>query len=92
MDDNTMNINILSDQQVETLRSAISQAGNIVICVHKSPDGDAIGSALGWAEFLRTMGKNPMITAPDAFPDFLKWLPFSDRVVRYDKKRGWRRH
>ncbi len=85
MDDNTMNINILSDQQVETLRSAISQAGNIVICVHKSPDGDAIGSALGWAEFLRTMGKNPMITAPDAFPDFLKWLPFSDRVVRYDK-------
>ena len=80
-----MNINILSDLQVETLRQLIDQAQHIVICCHKSPDGDAIGSSLGWADYLRSMGKNPFIAVPDAFPDFLRWMPFVDRIVRYDK-------
>ena len=80
-----MNINILSEQQAETLRQTIDEAENIVICCHKSPDGDALGSSLGLAEYLRAIGKNPFIAVPDAYPDFLKWLPFIDRVVRYDK-------
>ena len=34
-----MNINILSNSEVQTLNEIIQNAQNIVICCHKSPDG-----------------------------------------------------
>ena len=80
-----MTIDVLTPEEVQKLREYISQAQNIIICCHKSPDGDAIGAMLGWAEFLRNQGKQPMLVAPDAFPDFLKWMPCIEKVVRYDK-------
>ena len=52
-----MNINILSNSEVQTLNEIIENAQNIVICCHKSPDGDALGSSLGWANFLSSCGK-----------------------------------
>lgn len=80
-----MEINILSEDEKTSLRQYITEAQHIVICCHKSPDGDALGSSLGWAEFLRQLGKEPIIAVPDAYPDFLQWLPGIDKVVRYDK-------
>ena len=58
-----------------------------VICVcHQNPDGDALGSCLGWAEVLRThFGKEPQVIVPDQYPDFLQWLPNSEKIIRYDK-------
>ena len=44
-----INLNILSDQEAAILRETIAASRCIVICAHKSPDGDAIGSSLGWA-------------------------------------------
>ena len=81
------NLNILSNEQVALLIQTVHSAENIVICCHKSPDGDAIGSMLGWAEYLRSLNKNPMLVAPDAYPDFLKWMPGIEKIVRYDKHR-----
>lgn len=80
-----MNINILSDSEVQTLNEIIENAQNIVICCHKSPDGDALGSSLGWANFLTVCGKSPTIVVPDAYPDFLQWMPGANSIVRYDK-------
>ena len=76
---------MLSELQAERLNDLISQSEKIILCCHKSPDGDAIGSMLGWAEYLRAAGKSPMVVSPDAFPDFLKWMPGNERIVRYDK-------
>ena len=80
-----MNINILDDNEVVKLKGLISDAQNIIICCHKSPDGDALGASLAWAEYLRYIGKQPLIAIPDAYPDFLQWLPNSEKVVRYDR-------
>lgn len=63
----------------------IAASRRIVICCHKSPDGDAIGSSLGWALYLRSLGKDPLVCIPDMMPDFLRWLPYSADIVRYDK-------
>ncbi len=82
-----MNIDILNDDQLAQLNQLISDATNIIITCHKSPDGDAIGSSLGWAEFLRTRGKEPTIIIPDQYPDFLVWMPNTEKIVRYDKHR-----
>lgn len=80
-----MNIDLLTSDQVAQLSHLISDAKNIIITCHKSPDGDAIGSTLGWAEYLRSIGKEPTIIVPDQYPDFLSWIPNTEKIVRYDK-------
>ena len=82
-----MQINILTEQQQEQLQGLIAEARNIVITCHTNADGDAIGSSLGWAEYLKSMGKEPTIIVPDQFPDYLLWLPNTEKTVRYDKHR-----
>lgn len=80
-----MKIELLSEAEIATLQENIDNSNRIVICCHKSPDGDALGSSLAWAEYLRTQGKEPDIIVPDAYPDFLQWLPGTERIIRYDK-------
>ena len=80
-----MDINILTEHQLAQLGQLISDAHNIIITCHQNPDGDALGSSLGWAEFLKSLGKEPTIIVPDQFPDYLYWLPNSEKILRYDK-------
>ena len=79
--------NILTDQEQLLLQTLISESQNIVITCHTNADGDAIGSSLGWAEYLKTQGKEPTIIVPDQYPDYLHWLPNTEKIVRYDKHR-----
>jgi phosphoesterase RecJ-like protein len=79
--------NILTDQEQLLLRTLISESQNIVITCHTNADGDAIGSSLGWAEYLKAQGKEPTIIVPDQYPDYLHWLPNTEKIVRYDKHR-----
>ncbi len=81
-----MEINILKEQEAATLREMIAASQRIVICCHKSPDGDAIGSSLGWAYYLQSLGKEPVICIPDMMPDFLQWMPGTEHILRYDKQ------
>ena len=81
-----MEINILSEQEAATLQEMIAASQHIVICCHKSPDGDAIGSSFGWAHYLRSLGKESKVCVPDFIPDSNRWLPRAcGEVVRSDK-------
>ena len=82
-----MNIEILSANQLVHLGQLIADAQTILVVCHKSPDGDAIGSVLGMAEYLRWRGKDATVVVPDQYPDFLAWMPNSEKIVRYDKHR-----
>ena len=75
-----MNIDILSAAELEQFRRLVSTSDKIVLCCHRSPDGDAIGSMLGLGEYLRECGKVPAMIVPDAYPDFLQWLPGTERI------------
>ena len=81
-----MQINLLHEAEESLLREQIATSENIVLCCHQNADGDAVGSSLGWAEYLRTLGKEPVVVVPDMYPDFLQWLPNSEKIVRYDKR------
>lgn len=76
---------LLSDKELFTLVQTIQQSRNIVICAHRSPDGDAVGSSLGWAEYLNNLGKNVQIVLPNPFPDFYRWMPNSHLIKFYLK-------
>lgn len=80
-----MNINILSEEQVTALRQLIADAEHILTLCHISADGDAVGSSLAWAGYLRQQGKDVTVIVPDAYPDFLKWMPGNETIVRCDK-------
>lgn len=80
-----MNIDILSNDQLALMDQLISDAKTVLVVCHKSPDGDAIGSTLGWAEFMRLRGKDVTVIVPDQYPDFLSWMPNTEKIVRYDK-------
>ncbi|GAB6982982.1 DHH family phosphoesterase [Prevotella dentasini] len=83
-----MNFNLLNESQLNDLRALLETAEHIVVCAHKSPDGDAVGSALAWKHFLVQAGKTDVkVCLPDAAPDFLQWMPGFDTILRYDKRR-----
>ncbi len=79
---------IITTEALEQLEGLIRASETIIITCHQNPDGDALGACLAWAEVLRTrFGKEPQCYVPDQFPDFLQWLPNTDKIIRYDKHR-----
>ncbi|MBQ8153270.1 MAG: DHH family phosphoesterase [Prevotella sp.] len=80
---------MMTERECSQLHSLINNAETIVLCCHVNADGDALGSMLGWAEVLKTMGKEPLVVAPDQYPDYLQWLPNSEKIVRYDKRKDF---
>lgn len=83
-----MNINLLTEVEVESLNRLIDEANHIAIYTHRSPDGDAIGSTLGMANYLKQRGKEDVkVIVPDMFPNFLQWLPGTMDILRHDKKK-----
>lgn len=63
------------------LQKLVGASKNIVITSHKSPDGDAIGSALAMYHILRNIGKSAVVILPDDVPEFLQWLDGYDKIV-----------
>lgn len=67
------------------VRDLLSLTKKIVITTHVSPDGDAIGSSLALALYLRKLGHDATVITPDNYPAFLKWLPANESVLKFDK-------
>lgn len=65
-----MNIDILTTDNLSKLRDLSASSQNIIICCHKSPDGDALGASLAWAEYLYSLGKEPTIITPGCLSRF----------------------
>lgn len=76
---------VIDTETLTKFSFTLMQAHKIVIVAHVSPDGDAIGSSLGFAHFLRTMKKKVVVIMPNAFPSFLKWMPGSKDILIYDR-------
>lgn len=80
---------IMTNEECSQLHSLIDESGTVVLCCHQNPDGDALGAVLGMGEVLRQQGKDVLMVAPDQYPDYLQWLPNSDKIVRYDKRKDY---
>ena len=58
----------------------------IVIFPHRNPDGDALGSTLGWKHFLEALGHQCWVISPNEYPKFLKWLPGEEEIILYSQQ------
>lgn len=69
-------------QQINAL---LATPKRIAIIPHRSPDGDAMGSTLALCHFLLKLNHEAVVVAPNEFPDFLAWLPSSEKVLVFEK-------
>ena len=76
---------VIAQAEVDHVEKWFDRAEKIVIVSHVSPDGDAIGSSLGLYHFLNSQDKNVNVIVPNAFPDFLHWMPGAKDVIVYNK-------
>ncbi len=52
----------------------------IMIIPHVNPDGDAMGSTLGFYHFLKNFGYDPFVLSPNEYPYYLDWMPEIEKV------------
>ncbi len=67
--------------QVASLKAQLAEPRSIAIVTHARPDGDAIGSSVGLMLALRQMGHEARVVVPNAYADFLAWLPGLEGVL-----------
>ena len=76
---------VILQAHIDKVETYFDRADKVVIVTHVSPDGDALGSSLGLYHFLSVHGKTVNVIVPNAFPDFLRWMPGAKDIIRYDK-------
>ncbi len=76
---------VIEQAKIDHFVKWFERSEKIVIVTHVSPDGDAIGSALGLYHFLDSQDKTVNVIVPNAFPDFLRWMPGSKDILQYDR-------
>lgn len=65
---------------IERINEEIAKNRTFLITTHESPDGDAVGSTLALAGYLRGLGKEVTLYYRDPFPDIYTFLPLADTV------------
>ena len=76
--------NMIDLSQVAVVKKMLDCAGRVVVMAHKNPDGDAAGSSLALCNYIMGLGKEVTVVLPNAFPEFLSWLPSAGSVLFYD--------
>lgn len=76
---------MLIDAEIRRFSDIIEDCGKIVLTCHVRPDGDALGSTMGLAHLLRTLGKDATVIVPDQPPRVLSFMPGFKELAIYTK-------
>ncbi len=74
----------MTSTEITSLKTLLKLPKSICIVAHKNPDGDAIGSSLGLYHYLLLKGHKVTVILPNAYPDFLKWVPGEPHIINYE--------
>jgi bifunctional oligoribonuclease and PAP phosphatase NrnA len=75
-----MSSEIVTNTDFQEMGVLLRNAGSIVILSHLRPDGDALGSQLGLALSLRSLGKKVRVINQDGVPDSIAFLPGAEFI------------
>lgn len=73
-------------ESAQRLKSLLQEPKKIVITTHHKPDGDAMGSSLGWKIFLQNMGHSVEVISPTDWAKFLDFLPDTNTVIQFEQE------
>lgn len=65
------------------ITEVIRSNSTFLLTTHEGPDGDAIGSSLAFASFLRSIGKDVTVHYQDPVPELYRFLPGTDSVLAH---------
>ncbi|MBF6639886.1 bifunctional oligoribonuclease/PAP phosphatase NrnA [Flavobacterium sp. J49] len=74
----------MKKEDIFAIQQLLATPKKIAIIPHRSPDGDAMGSTLALYHFLLKLNHQAVVIAPNDFPNFLAWLPSSEKVLIYE--------
>lgn len=60
----------------------INKNQNFMVTTHTNPEGDALGSSLALALFLKQLGKNARVVTKDPIPYFLEFFPEKSMIFQ----------
>ena len=72
-------------EKIVKIKSVLQNSKNIVITVHKSPDGDALGSALALYDVLSQLNHNVRVVSPNSYASFLYWMKGNGDVLVFSE-------
>ncbi|MFM8319678.1 MAG: DHH family phosphoesterase, partial [Chloroflexota bacterium] len=70
---------------IDQLAGRLEQAQRVLVVSHIRPDGDAIGSLLGWGLALQASGRQVEMISEDGVPSSLRHLPGAGQVTSRPK-------
>ena len=73
----------MNKQELKQLKEDLSVPKKIIITTHKGPDGDAMGSSLALASYLKNKGHIVHVITPNEYPTFLNWMYGNSDVIRF---------
>ncbi len=65
---------------VSDIRQVLDRARVVACLAHKDADADSLGSALGFALSMRSMGRDVRVVVPSPLPTMLEYLPGFDTI------------
>ena len=76
---------MMKENEIQEIKELLAIPKKIAIIPHRNPDGDAMGSTLALFHYLKQLGHEAYVIAPNSFPDFLGWLPGAENVSIYEQ-------
>lgn len=76
---------MLTEKEYLKLKDILGTPCKVAVIMHKSPDGDAVGSSLAMKHYMEKSGHTVSVISPNAYPDFLKWMPGNKSVIDFEK-------
>ncbi len=74
-------------EEVSKLNRIITANNSFIITTHHNPDGDALGSEIAMAEYLKSLGKNVNIINNSETPANYQFLDEDHEIIVYEKRK-----
>lgn len=71
-------------ENLDQLKEFLAVPRDIVITAHRNPDGDAIGSSLALAHYLKQKQHSIHVVFPSEYPANVAWMPGASDITIYD--------
>ena len=72
---------VYTDPPVAAMERLLKHCQRVLVASHIDPDGDALGSQLAFADYLRTLGKQVLVVRESSVPAKYRFLPGADSII-----------
>src|SRR5680860_373809 len=74
----------MPEKGLQDVQDFLNSPRKILVASHRNPDGDALGSSLAMAIYLKKKGHTVTVAVPSPYPENFNWLPGIEDVLIFD--------